>query len=181
MKLLIAEDDDDIALSYKKGLEIMNYDVLVVSNGEDCLRIYNEELHKIKFNTCSDPNWYYSLANNPPFDIVLLDYKMPYIDGIEVAKEILSINPHQRIIFASAYVKETLEESIKNLNHTVELMQKPFTLHELIKVLEDEKIYLELERLDIDTDIIKAISPSHEQVIELLEKVKQVKKQDQCK
>ena len=45
---------------------------------------------------------------------------------MEVAKEILAVNPHQRIIFASAYVKETLEDSIKQLNQPVELLQKPF-------------------------------------------------------
>jgi CheY-like chemotaxis protein len=39
-----------------------------------------------------------------PFDVVVLDYKMPSKDGMEVAKEILQINPYQRIIFASAYV-----------------------------------------------------------------------------
>jgi DNA-binding NarL/FixJ family response regulator len=32
---------------------------------------------------------------------VILDYKMPKINGMEVAKEILAINPHQRIIFSS--------------------------------------------------------------------------------
>jgi two-component SAPR family response regulator len=40
---------------------------------------------------------------------------MPYINGIEVAKEILAVNPHQRVIFASAYVKDTVIDSIKNL------------------------------------------------------------------
>ena len=50
---------------------------------------------------------------------------MPKINGMEVAKEILAVNPHQRIIFASAYVKETLVDSIQQLNQIVELLQKP--------------------------------------------------------
>jgi hypothetical protein len=36
---------------------------------------------------------------------------------MEVAKEILIINPDQRIIFASAYFKETLENSVKELKN----------------------------------------------------------------
>src|SRR6476620_1383819 len=102
MKLLIAEDNEDIVFVYKKGLALKNYSVTIASNGEDCLKLYNEELHKITFD-CSDANYLYnnSLANNSPFDIVILDYRMPQINGLEVAKEILSINPHQRIIFAS--------------------------------------------------------------------------------
>jgi CheY-like chemotaxis protein len=93
-----------------------NYEVTVTSNGEDCLKVYNEELHKITFDTTSNQSCYCSLSNNPPFDIVLLDYLMPYINGLDIAKEILSINPHQRIIFTSAFVKETLENSIKCLS-----------------------------------------------------------------
>src|ERR687889_20780 len=111
MKLLIAEDDPDIALIYKKGLDLKNYKVTIASNGEDCLKIYNEELHKITFhNNHGNQHYCGSLANNPPFDIVILDYRIPKINGLDVAKEILSINSHQRIIFASAYVKETLED-----------------------------------------------------------------------
>ncbi len=176
MKVLIAEDDSDIALTYKKGLNANNYHVTITSNGEDCLKIYNEELHKITFDSSSNQSCYYSLANNPPFDIVLLDYFMPHINGLDVAKEILSINPHQRIIFASAYVKETLEESIKCLKHVVELIQKPFTMYELINVLEDNKLYAELQKLNVDIEIIKAVSPTHEQIMDLLEKVRHAQK-----
>ena len=50
-----------------------------------------------------------------PFDAVILDYKMQDMDGIEVANEILEINPQQRIIFASAYIKETLLDSVKTI------------------------------------------------------------------
>jgi CheY-like chemotaxis protein len=176
MKVSIAEDDDDIALTYKTGLNCEKFLVTIVSNGEECLRVYNEELHRIKFNNATNQSSLYSLANNPPFDIVLLDYKMPHINGLDVAKEILSINPHQRIIFASAYVKESLEKSIKSLSHRVELIQKPFSFKDLFNILEDNKLYSELQRHDIDIDIVKAVSPSHEQIVDLLEKVKRVKK-----
>ena len=177
MKLLIAEDDQDIALIYKKGLDMKNYKVTIASNGEDCLKTYNEELHKITFDN-NNANQLYSgsLANNPPFDIVILDYRIPRINGLDVAKEILSINPHQRIIFASAYVKETLEESIKCLKHVVELMQKPFSLKDLVNTVEDNKIYKELQKFNIDTDLVKAFDPTHDQIIELLEKIRQTRK-----
>jgi FixJ family two-component response regulator len=35
-----------------------------------------------------------------PYGAVILDYKMPKVNGIDVEKEILSVNPRQRIIFA---------------------------------------------------------------------------------
>ena len=174
MKLLIAEDDEDIALIYKKGLDMKNYTVVIARNGEDCLKIYNEELHKIKFdNTKANQLYNNSLANNPPFDIVILDYRIPKINGLEVAKEILSINPHQRIIFASAYVKDTLEESIKCLSYVVELIQKPFSLKELVNTVEDNEIYQDLQKLNVDIDLVKALSPTHAQITDLLERVRQ--------
>lgn len=51
---------------------------------------------------------------------------MPRMHGMEVAKEILAVNPHQRIIFASAYVKDAPQGSITRLKQIVELLQKPF-------------------------------------------------------
>ena len=64
---------------------------------------------------------------------------MPQINGFEVAKEILAVNSHQRIIFASAHVKETLEDQYKTAKASlVELMQKPFTIKELIDTIEDK-------------------------------------------
>jgi len=50
--------------------------------------------------------------NIQPFDVVLLDHKMPKISGINVAKKILAVNPRQRIVFSSGYVKKTLLDSI---------------------------------------------------------------------
>jgi CheY-like chemotaxis protein len=182
MKLLIAEDESDIALTYKKGLEGRNYHVTITPNGEECLKVYNEELHRITFDIggesgSSNSSSYKSLANNPPFDIVLLDYCMPEINGLDVAKEILSINSHQRIIFASAYVNDELKESAKCLEYAVEFLQKPFSINQLINILEDNKLYTELQKFNIDIDLVKAVNPTHEQIMELIEKVRLVEKE----
>jgi len=111
-----------------------------------------------------------------PFDVVLLDYKMPQINGMEVAKEILAVNSHQRIIFASAHVKETLEYSIKQLKQVVELMQKPFSINKLIDTIEDSEVYDELQKLNVDIDIVKAIIPTHQQITDLLERLRRIQK-----
>jgi response regulator RpfG family c-di-GMP phosphodiesterase len=74
-----------------------------------------------------------------PFDVVVLDYETPSKDGMEVAKEILQINPDQRIIFASAYVIKTLKDSVKELSRVVELLQKPFTMEAFVSTVEDNE------------------------------------------
>ena len=167
MKVLIAEDEYDIALLYKMALEKRNHKVTITENGEDCLKIYHEESQRIRFNATGQ-----ILA----YDAIVLDYKMPKIDGMEVAKEILAVNPHQRIIFASAYIKETLLDSIKKLNRVVELMQKPFGVNTLLDTIEDKEAYSELHSLNIDVDVIKAINPTHEQITDLLERLRKVQR-----
>jgi CheY-like chemotaxis protein len=101
---------------------------------------------------------------------------MPQIDGFEVAKEILAVNSHQRIIFASAHVKETLEDSIKQLKQAVELMQKPFTIKELIDTIEDKEVYTALQKLNMDLNIVRASNPTHEQIMDLLERLRRIEK-----
>jgi hypothetical protein len=59
----------------------------------------------------------------------------------------LQRNPKQRIIIASAYVYQTLEEAIKELGLVVEVMQKTFDLQLLIDRIEDKTIYLDIHSL----------------------------------
>ena len=175
MNILIAEDERDIALLYKEALETRKHKVTVTLNGEDCLKKYHDVNHKVKFGQTSLPAR--NRSNNcSPFEVLVLDYKMPHIDGFEVAKEILAVNSHQRIIFASAHVKETLEDSIKQLKQVVELMQKPFTIKELIETIEDKEVYTELQNLNVDLDIVRASKPSHEQIMDLLERLRRIEK-----
>jgi len=169
MKVLIAEDDKDTGLSYKLALEKRGHQVINAYNGEDCLNIYHEELQNVILNT-------HPMDHTQPFDAVVLDYKMPRINGMQVAKEILAVNPHQRTIFASAYVKETLIGSIKELKQIVELMQKPFGEDALIDTIEDKEIYSELKKLSVDVESLKAANLRHEQIRQLLDILRELQK-----
>ncbi len=169
MRVLIAEDDPKTLKPYQIALSARGHDVRVTDNGEDCIEIYRDELHKHSKSKAPDdiPS---------PFDAVILDYRMPKKDGMEVAKEIIELAPHQRIIFASAYVKDTLADSVKQLKRAVELLQKPFKLEALIDTLEDKEIYEELKKLNVDADAFKAVNPSHEQITKLLESIRRIQK-----
>jgi CheY-like chemotaxis protein len=176
-KILIAEDETDIANLYKTALEMRNHQPTITTNGEDCLKVYHENCQSNRFaiekNTCSQSDLI-KIAKNRLFDVVLLDCNMPCINGIEVAKEILAVNPHQRIIFASAYVKDTVTDSIMNLKQLKECIQKPFGIQELVDLIEDKRIYEELQRHSVDLDVIKALNPSHEQIVDLLDRLQNV-------
>ena len=85
MKILLAEDDIDTATLYKRALEERGHQVVITNNGKGCLDVYHKELQDITLNT--DPS-----KHIQPFDAVVLDYKMPKINGMQVAKEILAMH-----------------------------------------------------------------------------------------
>ena len=130
MNILIAEDDQDIVRMYVKIFENKTNHITVTTDGEECLRIYNEKFKEITAATNS---------NDQPFDILILDYKMPNIDGFEVAKRIISINPRQRIILASAYSKDIFEDAAEYFNLPIDILQKPFSRMQLIGLVEKKR------------------------------------------
>ncbi len=65
-----------------------------------------------------------------PFDIVVTDFKMEELDGMEVLREAKRINPNARVIIITGYAKpETAKEAFKN--GVFDFMVKPFRLEEL--------------------------------------------------
>lgn len=176
LNILIAEDELDIAALYKAVLEKRNHKATITTNGEDCLNAYHEVYQRNRFSSgqqLSSQSEPIDKSRNHSFDVVVLDCKMPQMNGIEVAKEILAVNPHQRIIFASAYTKDTVLDSIKYLKQSMmESVQKPFEIKRLVDLIEDKLMYQELIRLNIDVDIIRAIKPTHEEISDLLVRLK---------
>lgn len=170
MKVLIAEDDHNAASLYQTALGDRGHEALLTYDGQQCIETYVRALHESLDND-SSPNGSYS-----PFHAIVLDYKMPKMNGLDVAKEILSINPHERIIFASAHVIDTLAQSISELGKVVELLQKPFEMDAFVDLLEDLNITKGLQELNVDVKRINELKPTREQLRDLLEGLRRIQK-----
>jgi len=131
MKIIIAEDDEDIALSYRIALESRRHEVTVTKDGAQFMIYYAAIC-----NTNPDQNRVDAGKLEPPFNVAILDYRMPEKNGLEVAKEILELRPNQRIIFASAFVREALIDPVMQSKMVVDILQKPFELAELVETVE---------------------------------------------
>jgi DNA-binding response OmpR family regulator len=168
MRILIAEDERDIATTYEIALRERGHDVIITNDGKSCLEVYHN--YQTKHSKEIE-------SSRRPFDVVILDYKMPKINGMEVAKEILKANPKQRIIFVSAYVIDTLEESVKELKQVVELIQKPFEIQVLLNMIEDKGIFEKVQKL---MSIVKKIKnpsdPSETEIMDLFKAVSKAQK-----
>jgi len=80
-RLLVVDDEENIRFLFKEELEEEGYSVDVASNGL-------EALDKIKQTV---------------FDLVILDIKMPGMNGIEALNEIKNMNKNLPVILCSAY------------------------------------------------------------------------------
>ena len=165
MQVLIAEDERDAAELYRVVLESRGHAVTLTFNGKDCVDTYRKALTD------------FAPDDKPPFDAVVLDYRMPVMDGLQAAREIARMNPKQRIIFASAYVKETLADSVKTLRQVVEMIQKPFDPDVLVHVVEDlptiQGLKRELNKLVSGMNID---NPTDTQLSVLLEMLRKIQK-----
>ena len=156
-QLLIMEDDRDIASLYSRVLKEKGHKVILAHTAEKCLKIYSKRLHDLQVKKSV-------IREAHPFDAVILDYKMPDRNGLDVAKEIITQNSRQRIIFASAYIEDTVFNSIKKLKVPVEILRKPVSRKTLVDTIEHRQVYQQLKNRKIDPEAFRMANLSHEQL-----------------
>lgn len=167
MKILIAEDESAIRLQYHIVLQERGHEVISTENGRACVEAYKMALSVRRSE---------SESTQPPFDLVILDYRMPELDGLGAAKKIFKMCPDQRVIFASAYVAETLRQATKGLHQIVEMIQKPFGLDQLVEAVEDLEVYRQLASLNVGIKQLKEHNLSLSELVDLLAGVKKLQK-----
>lgn len=122
MKILVAEDEPEILRIYKLLFGEKGYQVTATNDGRKCLDAYQMALNKIT-------------DNESPFDLVILDYRMPEKNGVEVAKQILRQCPNQELLMVTAY-KDQFELKDKDLEK-MKIMEKPFDIDELLLTISE--------------------------------------------
>jgi DNA-binding response OmpR family regulator len=108
--ILIVEDEEGILQFLKQGLEEENYQISAVNNGLDGYNLFQKE----------------------KFDLVLLDWMLPKMTGLQVCQKIRETDSKTPIIFLTA--KDTVQETVEGLKTGAnDYIKKPFSFDELVE------------------------------------------------
>ncbi len=161
-KILVADDEQ----SMREFLEIMlkkeGYKVSLASNGEEVVKMVDKDI----------------------FDLVLLDIRMPKLDGISALKKIKSVNPETIVIMITAYA--SADSAIQAMKEgAYDYITKPFKVDEIKLIIRNA---LEKKQLQKENRLLKQMvkeryhfdniigqSPKMLDLYDLLEKVSPTK------
>ncbi|HZL23623.1 MAG TPA: response regulator [Nitrososphaeraceae archaeon] len=120
-----------------------NYYILLVDDEKDILDLFTEYLSSSGFNTISFQNPLHALEyfyqNQSNCSLVIADYKMPQMSGIDLIKKIREKDTDCKIktIVISAFIKDNLPYD-KSYTITVDkILEKPVYLDRLKKVIQE--------------------------------------------
>lgn len=124
-KVLLVDDEIEYVNALAERLRIRNYNVSIATNSNDAIS---------------------SVINNAP-EVVILDLRLPGLDGIEILKIIKKINPKIQVILLTGHGStEKIEEGIKD--GAFEYVLKPIDIEELIIKIDKARKMLYRNNLD---------------------------------
>ena len=114
--------------------------VLIVDDDAGILETMSDILKELHFKVtvANDGFKAIELVKNGTFDAILMDIRMPGIDGVETFKRIKRIRPGSKIIFMTAYAFEELVTEAKREGATA-VLYKPIDIGNLEKMLRNAK------------------------------------------
>lgn len=113
-KILVIDDETIITISCERALIPEGYAVKSASSGEEGLQLMDKE----------------------PFDLILLDIKMPDMDGIEVLKRIKERWTDAKVIMITGY--GSVETAVKSLKlGAFNYIEKPFSPDTLLMAVKE--------------------------------------------
>lgn len=115
-KVLITDDDKDLADSIGDLLEDMGYEPVIAENGEVALKEYKK-----------DPL---------SFSLIISDIRMPKMDGVDLLKSVKEINKDQKFVFV--FMTGFSDFSKKDLISlgAIDVLIKPIDYQNLENILE---------------------------------------------
>ncbi len=107
--IFLVEDEERVAAFIKKALEENNHKVDLVRDGAEAIKQYAAK----------------------PYDLLILDITLPYLNGIEICRHIRKTDKETPILMLTAL--DSIDDKVKGLNTGADdYMVKPFHFKELL-------------------------------------------------
>lgn len=113
-RILLAEDDEHLRLFLSRGLQRAGHIAESVGDGLAAL----------------------TLAESTNFDLLLADVVMPELDGIELARKVVQLQPGIRVMFITGFAAVAMREQDLMSSNRPRVLAKPFHLRHLIDEIE---------------------------------------------
>jgi len=137
ISVLIVDDDIGMTETLSDILSLKGYDIAIANSGL-------EALEKVR---------------SKAYDVVLLDIKMPDINGVDVFKQIKTITPNSSVILMTAYALQELIEQAKK-EGVLAVLPKPIDVERLVSFTEKFKDESAVLIIDDDRKFCETIKDS---------------------
>ena len=107
-----------IAGSDRKCAEVVSCSVCEASSGREAIDLVTN-----------------GLSEENPFDLVICDIRMPGMDGVTAAEQLIQLDDKIEIIFASAFSQYEEEDIRKRMNKDVGFIQKPYDMGAFVETV----------------------------------------------
>lgn len=137
-RVLVVDDEATTRVSLAELLRLEGYDVSIAASGEDALEV---------------------IDRSSPFDLVVLDIKMPGMDGLQLTEAIQQRSPDTVIILLTAF--GTLETAIQALRRGAhDYLLKPCPVSQILESVRKglSKRYQERQRKELVSRLEQTIS-----------------------
>jgi len=114
LTILVAEDDDINFMLIKKVMKIRNYTIIRAKNGEEAV------------NVCK---------KNNKIQLIVMDMKMPKMDGLEARKIIKNFKPYLPVIAHTAYTSAEIICEVYNAGF-IDCVTKPLDKTKLFRIID---------------------------------------------
>ncbi len=108
--ILLAEDEDGIRSMVATTLRRQGYDVLAARDGREALHMW--AIHR------------------DSIDLLVLDVRMPHVEGTEVLRQIRAERPKMPAVLSSGFIPEDEEANV--LPENLAYLPKPYRMHDLL-------------------------------------------------
>jgi CheY-like chemotaxis protein len=119
-RAIVVDDEPDIRAAIKDVLEKRGFEVTLCSGGRECIRTIEK-----------------ARDDRKEFGVVVLDIRMPDMDGFQTFKEIQNISSNINVLFITAFEYSQKDIAAKVSSPKAHVLRKPFNRAELLQSIND--------------------------------------------